>query len=82
MIYYLPISLQLNLRSLTATQEIEYARASLALPITGGSILILALVSLNFFHRTFGPTKDDQALHFCRWLKLTAIIRGTCSKKT
>ena len=41
--------------------EVEYARASLALPITGGSILILALVSLNFFHRTFGPAKDDQA---------------------
>ncbi|CAE7257360.1 Abcb1, partial [Symbiodinium necroappetens] len=40
--------------------EVEYARASLALPITGGSILILALVSLNFFHRTFGPAKDDQ----------------------
>ena len=40
--------------------EVEYARASLALPITGGSILILALISLNFFHRTFGPKKDDQ----------------------
>lgn len=33
----------------------------MALPITGGSILVLALVSLNFSHRTFSRSKDDQA---------------------
>ena len=42
-------------------EAIETARASMALPITGGSILVLALVSLNFFHRTFSRSKDDQA---------------------
>lgn len=41
-------------------EAIETARASMALPITGGSILVLALVSLNFFHRTFSRSKDDQ----------------------
>eukprot|EP00438_Fugacium_kawagutii_P002348 Skav227730 [mRNA] locus=scaffold5201:11290:12079:- [translate_table: standard] len=40
---------------------LEQARASMALPITGGSILVLALVSLNFFHRTFSRSKDYQA---------------------
>eukprot|EP00435_Cladocopium_sp_Y103_P027614 s1905_g6.t2 len=41
-------------------EAIETARASMALPITGGSILVLALVSLNFFHRTFSRSKDYQ----------------------
>lgn len=42
-------------------EAVETARASFALPITGGSILVLALVSLNFFHRTFSKSKDEQA---------------------
>ena len=41
-------------------EAVETARASMALPITGGSILVLALVSLNFFHRTFSRSKEDQ----------------------
>jgi len=43
-------------------EAVETARASFALPITGGSILVLALVSLNFFHRTFSKSKDEQVV--------------------
>ncbi|CAJ1431600.1 unnamed protein product, partial [Effrenium voratum] len=43
-------------------EAVEQARASMALPITGGSILVLALLSLNFFHRTFTAPQDKQVL--------------------
>eukprot|EP00913_Durusdinium_trenchii_P006957 g6543.t1 len=41
---------------------IESARATMAIPITGGSLLLLALVSLNYFHRTFSREKNDQVV--------------------
>ena len=48
---------------------IESARATMAIPITGGSLLLLALVSLNYFHRTFSREKNDQARPWRKWLK-------------